>query len=173
MPIASGYNFSYLEFSDGDEPWGGPAPTGISGGLYSCDAGKDGVSNSLRLYNYGFSLPDSVINGIIVNIYCSSIRIGDEMYVKLYDGTTLVGTEKIGIWDEDQVFGNSTDMWGTSLTYDKINLTNFGIRLYGIGQSNGTILTVVNSEIIVDYDTDPDPTGGGGGSGNIFLFNIF
>ncbi len=168
MATVTSYNSSYIELSDGDESWSGTAPTGPSGGSHSCDVPQD-TSNSLRLYNYGFSIPDEAINGIIVNIYCSSSR-ADIMVVQLYDGTSLVGSTKNGVWNSNQIFGTSSDMWGTSLTYDKINLTNFGVRIYGTGIANGSSITLIRSEITVNYGAG-DP--GGGGSGTKFLFNIF
>ncbi len=149
MTSVTSYNSSYIEIVDGDETWSGTPPTGPSGGSLSCDVPND-TSNSLRLYNYGFSIPNEAINGIIVNIYCSSSRV-DIMVVQLYDGT-------------------SSDLWGSSITYDKINLTNFGVRIYGTGIANGSSITLIRSEIIVHYGAG-DP--GGGGSGGKFLFNIF
>ena len=161
MATATSYNSSYLEIPDGDETWTGTPPTGPSGGSLSCDV-PNNTSNSLRLYNYGFSIPNVVINGIIVNIYCSSSR-ADTMSIQIYDGTSLVGSPKSGVWNSNQVFGTGSDLWGTSITYSQINSSGFGVRLYGTGIAGGSSITIIRSEITINYTL----------SGQNFLFNIF
>lgn len=127
--------------SDGGENWSNP------GNITSDDSSYASVTtvgfgtsetNSLKAQNFGFALPNSTIDGIIVTVSArklsGSAEISDSTIQLLNASGTAVGSDKsTGIdWGTSfatKTFGGSSDKWSTTLTYSDINDSDFGVKI--------------------------------------------
>ena len=90
--------------------------------------------------------------------------------VFLLKGGSAVGTDHAGNvdWttsDTTPTYGNSTDLWGTTLTAADVNATNFGVRLKVKNNSATTTNTASVDYVSVTVYYDPIPTASVGTSG--------
>lgn len=95
-------------------------------------------SSLLRVINFGFSIPNSIINGIEVEIDKYSLAYGFEdskvRLVKLgnYVGNNYAkGFVKWNTTDTDTYtsYGGATDTWSSELTYSDVNDASFGVEI--------------------------------------------
>lgn len=118
--------------------------------------------------NFGFLIPSSAnIEGITIDIErfhdgtgSGSLKDNDIKLTK--DGLTAVGQNRKDATDWDDVesyhtYGNSTDMWGTSWTYDEINSSNFGIMIQLSKSQNGNRIGQIDHVRIIIHYIDPLP----------------
>jgi len=122
--------------SDPSTNWTTPGNTTVSDDAYAIY--DDNTQDDLQLTNFGFSIPaGSVIDGIVITREGHGTGSTD---VKRWfrigltkDGSTLVGTRKIGqqlpTTDDTVEIGNATDLWGTTWTVAEINATTFGVLI--------------------------------------------
>lgn len=120
------------------------------------------ISYYLIATDFNFSLPNSTINGIVVEIEKrdggGSGNIKDNM-VKIVKGGIITGNNNSsgGNWssvDTYSSYGSNSDLWGTTWTYTDINSSNFGIAISikknGAGTNDGE---VDNVRITIYYTT--------------------
>ena len=94
-------------------------------------------SDTYRTTNFGFSLPDCTIDGIIVEIDKYSSVFIEDISVKLVIFGNPIGDDKakIGIeWDWSDTdtytsYGGITDIWNSGLSYTNVNDATFGVQI--------------------------------------------
>jgi hypothetical protein len=134
---------SFFGFDD----WSGPSDGLASGGgvAFVQKAGTDDLGTyHLKATNFGFSLPDSTINGIEAFIRRSENSIvGADESVLLIVGGSLVGSNQaagssFGTYAvfNSQTYGSSVSTWGAGVAYTDVNASNFGVAWAGNGTSN-------------------------------------
>lgn len=106
----------------------------------SAGATGTGQSNPLTFTDLGFTIPsNSAINGIVVEIeahtYRDSVDDGFRVSATLVKNNAVTGTTKGPInlpttTNTFTTFGNSTDLWGATLTAADVNSANFGVEIY-------------------------------------------
>lgn len=128
------------------------------------NAAVTAVSDYLEATTFGFSLPTSdIIAGIKAQIqgYQSATATGASFTVQLLKNGNPVGTPKTGQIlpgsDGYITVGSSTDLWGTSWTFNDINGVGFGLLIQVINTSGTTITWNVDYVDITIYSS-----GGGG-----------
>jgi len=117
-------------------------------------------SSTIDLTNFGFSVAGAIA-GITVT-FDSSLTISTSLTVQLLYNGNVVGSSKVagGIKSLGTPFslGNSSDVWGSSLTAAQINSSSFGIRFVVISNSGSSRGANMNyARITID-------TSGGGSS---------
>jgi hypothetical protein len=123
--------------------------------------GKGSLSNTLRLTNFGFSIPvGATINGILVEIRMqgSNGKTKDQV-IQLRKLSGLVGANKArsnAIWPRNSAryirFGGSSDLWGTTWAYSDINNAAFGIDIVAKSRKNTALARVEFVRITVTYN---------------------
>ena len=123
------------EDRDGKKAWSNPSNITTEAGNTACNIGATTYSDWLRASNFGFQIPvGSTINGVVVEINNSALGISDSaLYLVGSDGVNM-GDNKAssniwGITASTATYGSSSDTWGATLSYAKINHSDFGIRL--------------------------------------------
>ncbi|WP_421895902.1 T9SS type A sorting domain-containing protein [Marinoscillum sp.] len=108
--------------------------------------GAGNMTNTLRLTNFGFSIPGgATINGILVEIRMQGPNgKTQDQTIQLRKSTGSVGTNKArrnSAWPKKNPrfirFGGSSDLWGTTWTSTELNNTAFGIDIVAKSR-NGT-----------------------------------
>jgi hypothetical protein len=123
--------------------------------------GKGSLTNTLRLTNFGFSIPvGATINGILVEIRMqgSNGKTKDQV-IQLRKLSGLVGANKArsnAIWPRKSAryirFGGSSDLWGTTWSYSDINNAAFGIDIVAKSRKNTALARVEFVRITVTYN---------------------
>jgi hypothetical protein len=142
------------------------------------------TTHYIKATNFGFAIPSgAIIRGIkvIPNGHSSNIWFG--MYIRLVKGGTIQSTElgsylstpavyfgdpPAGYPDgNNQSYGGSTYLWGTTWTRNDINSASFGVALYikheNLSQTPGIDETLYTGEARIDnlavtiYYDDPTP----------------
>jgi hypothetical protein len=130
-------------------------PTGFnSSGTYTSSgtetgtaaiSGYENVSDSLFVEGFGFSIPSSSsITGVTVTLkgYSASASID----AKLIIGGSVAGTLKqisLPTSEGSITLGSTTDLWGTAISADEVNSTEFGVCFTAPDEST--------SEIYLEY----------------------
>lgn len=177
--IASGPNFAGTGANvafpvAGDFDWDNPSNITADDSSYASInalyANQNLISNYLRASNFGFSIPsNATINGIVVGINRTSGATGSpgnggyDRAVRLVNASgSVVGDDKAiinTVWPTTfttQSYGGSSDMWGTSLTANDINDSDFGVVLAAEFQSaEGDGVTQVDFISVTVYYTQP------------------
>jgi hypothetical protein len=104
------------------------------------------ISQYIKATNFNFSIPlDAIITGIVVDIerFASVGSAIKDNSVKLVKGGSVVGVEKAiaSTWPTSEAFqsyGNSTDLWSTSLTPADVNSSSFGVAISVIALAAAT-----------------------------------
>ena len=147
----------------GTVAWSNPGNAISSNTQYSTVAVSAGaISNYLQTTNYGFSIPtEAIINGITVTIgrFESATASGTDVrdnVVKLIKGGVVSGTN-LAVTGTDWpttltalAYGGTANLWGTTLTPDDINASNFGVAL-AVNSSNSRTASVDYMQISVTY----------------------
>jgi hypothetical protein len=125
----------------------------------------------LILTNFGFAIPaDSVIKGVQANVVRRGYSTGSSPYVRdvsvlLYYGVYPVANcqNKASTTDwsltdfRGDIFGGTTDLWGTQLTPTIVNSSSFGLYLTCVaysssGPPNGTRAEIDGVSLTIWYD---------------------
>lgn len=140
---------------------------GIQAGpaAYADYGGGGGTTQYLACTNYGFQLPTSNINGIVVTLLHKGLAAtleqgaSDNRLRLTYGGSP--GTYDLAntgvAWDSDYelvTYGTATDTWDGLLTFTDINQSTFGCVLSAIIMKTGelgTVAWVTNVRITVYY----------------------
>lgn len=140
-------------------------PSGTAAG-FANSAGNTGHTNILSITGLGFNVPaGATITGIEVDIYRGANRAGavTDVNIQLLKAGSPVGSNKAksGAWPQilfnnynvppsggvEQIYGSSTDLWGTTWTPSDINNANFGVQIQANQASSSTTsagITYVN-----------------------------
>jgi hypothetical protein len=122
------------------------------------------LSQNLDATNFGFAIPaGSTIDGVTVRIErmassSSSIRDYD---VRLLKGGSVSGDDKASSsnWptsDSNATYGDSDDLWGTTLTSADVNSSSFGVTLKARNVSGSSRTASVDRiEVTVNYTGPP------------------
>lgn len=120
--------------------WGAPANATTSNNSYStCVLPADGLTNGLKLTNFGFSIPaGATIWGIEVTVEAkasgATIQNHGASIVKGgstdYSNSTHTGGTNLITSDANYTYGSSGDLWANSWTVADINSSGFGVELY-------------------------------------------
>jgi hypothetical protein len=141
-----GHSFTNLTLAGSDKPWLNASNANSSDNSY---ASFNDLSNQNGKYtdylvaaNFGFNIPAlAEITGIAVSIERAdpststadhSIRIVKNNIVSGSEhstGAMYSSTENFEIFDSQEGFGNSTDLWGETWTPADINSTGFGVAV--------------------------------------------
>ena len=125
--------------SVGTVAWSNPENAKVSDNSYAeLTTSSEADSEYLKATNFGFSVPGgSTIDGVEVSYedrFSGTPSAGDIKLVLFYNGS-VIGNPKDSdfVYDVDtiQTLGNSNDLWGATLTVDKINSSSFGVAYYG------------------------------------------
>lgn len=115
--------------------WTNPSNVVSNNTTYSTVALSNGQqADYLSATNYGFSIPsDATITGVQVDIKClvPSVMGGVNSNTKLLKAGSPVGNNLQIIpttTDQYLSMGDSSNMWGTSLTPAEANASNFGVQ---------------------------------------------
>jgi hypothetical protein len=141
--------------------WVNPNKAQVLDGVYAVAGVNPGTAQShyLNATNFGFSIPTgATINGVLLETYFTHSGSATDKSVKLVKGGTIGGTEhsastNLGGHDSSYFpYGNSTDLWGLTLTPADINASNFGavVSYQGI-PSTGGLVNVDHIRITVTY----------------------
>ena len=95
------------------------------------------VSHYLKATNFGFSIPDSIVNGIVVeierkeNTAGANIRDNSLKIVKggIISGDSLASASEWPTTEAYATYGGSTALWGLSWAYTDINDSGFGVAV--------------------------------------------
>jgi hypothetical protein len=185
-PLFPGTAANDASYGTGADPaWGTPNNAKTNDLLFSI-CSPLGLSNYLKLTNYGFTIPTgATIDGIVLEIsrkanVSSSITTGSRIMddtVKLVKGGTVSGTNKAltgtaNRWPTGEAiatYGSSSDLWGLTWTDTDINASNFGAVLAVVdNRGDGSETGSVNFFRITVYYT----ASGGGGSQSVTGFGI-
>lgn len=121
----------------GTQAWSNPGNAVSSNDIWA-EAANDvtEISNYLKITNFGFALPASIIEGIRVDIERSATGAGDseDYRIRLVKDGTIQTTDKAvaGIWpgtDAVASYGGTNDLWSGTWTKDDINNSGFGIAI--------------------------------------------
>lgn len=149
--------------SYGTEAWSNPSNATASDNSYAIVSivGAGALSSHyLKATNFGFTIPSTAtVVGITVTKegYFSGSG-GGNSNARLVKGGTPSGDVKINGFGAESVItvGNSSDMWGLTLTPDDVNASDFGVVLYtdmfagsncSIGIDHITITVTYNDSI--------------------------
>lgn len=127
--------------SYGSRAWVFPENSWTSNNIYTWCISTGFIPRTsyyLKVENFGFSIPDSTINGIEVSIdrYASFNNVilnTVDNVIKLVKGGSIVGNNladtvtKFPTSEATKTYGGSSELWGESWTYSDINSTNFGV----------------------------------------------
>lgn len=145
--------------SENANGWTNPGNVGSSSAVASITAAtfdSPDISEILVASNFGFSLPNSTINGITVEIRkrgYTSTNSGKDFRVQLSTSTAfsgLVGSNKAtaDVWPQTTLatttYGGSADTWSAGLTYSQINSSSFAVFV-------SAYANVANADIDVDW----------------------
>lgn len=123
--------------------------------------GAGNVTNTLRLTNFGFSIPvGATINGILVEIRMQGANgKTQDQIIQLRKSTGPIGTNKArknSAWPKKNPkyirFGGSSDLWGTTWTYSELNNTAFGIDIVAKSRNGTAAPRVEYVRITVTYN---------------------
>ncbi len=112
----------------------------VQDGNYVQSNSKDAIGQStevLKLDNFGFSIPsNATITGYTFHMYAKSTLASFgavlDQNARIIDASgSMVGTSQVtSAWepyDHDRDYGGSSNQWDTSLTYNDVNNSNFGV----------------------------------------------
>jgi hypothetical protein len=114
------------------------------------------MTASLILYDFGFVIPSgAVINGIQVSIEAHTDTINamylSSVYLGFYDGLNFVtkgsamyDTTYFTLIDSIYTVGSSSDLWGTTWTYNDINQSSFGCQITIYNNSSSSAYAYVD-----------------------------
>lgn len=146
----------------GTVAWTNAGNVAADDNVYATIAINNATSNYLQATNYGFSIPpEATINGIAVTIgrFQNATASGNDVrdnVVQLIKGGTIVGSNKAATgteWPTSEgiaSYGNSSDLWGTTVTPADINASNFGVAL-AVYTTNSRTASVDYIQISVTY----------------------
>jgi len=170
-----------------DVDWTNPKEIKASDNVYATATINNNYTYTGVCTNFGFSIPtDATIKGVVVKIEAKAATAARVQipYVKLIKTGSASGdnkgtTTKLTIGDVIYIFGDTTTIWGNTLTPSDINASNFGVEFScQETSSNNTVTKIDNITITVYYDLtrnyktnigvdqdDNTATTGGGGQG--------
>lgn len=131
--------------ADGGGPdvvWTNPNNAKVDDGVNATTGSGAGgwVSNELLLTNFGFTVPtNSVVDGVKME-FQRSYSSAQDMDIFLIKSGVTVGNDKAGtgVTAGDYIsYGNSNDLWGTTLTPAQVNASNFGVSIQVQNTSGG------------------------------------
>lgn len=135
--------------------------------LFSTSSLSSGQTTpKMQATNYGFTISaTAIITGIYAVVgrdsspALSTPRVRDSGIFLIKAGVQ-VGTNKANVtydWSNNnfQVYGGSTDLWGTTWTPAEINASNFGLQVQGVA-SGGSITAKLASLTVIVYYTIPE-----------------
>ena len=142
--------------------WINPANAALSDNSYAtCVVTKNSaISKYLKATNFGFNLPNSIINGILVEVElkASGGYIADYSARIVKGGIIQYGDDRwrSGQWpttDTYENYGSSSDLWGVSWDYSDINNSGFGFVLscYNTDADNDGTASIDHIRITVYY----------------------
>lgn len=157
--------------SSGFPVWSNPGNGRLDDGLFaSCNVTAGNNSGNLQMSSFGFSLPSTAtISGIKVEVKCKQGAPGTGDIIdggfKLLKAGVITGTARsaAGSWSTTstyRTYGGSSDLWGTTWTYNDINNPGFGVNI--VANEDGGInprTAYVDATRITIYYTIP-ATGG-------------
>lgn len=130
--------------------WTGPGNVTADDGTVANVSGLATAGDTtqyLHATNFGFAIPSgATIDGIEVRLNkyknTSGGAVIDDLDVILIKGGTRSGTGKDGAdWPADATnnedYGSSSDLWGTTLTDTDVNASNFGVAIRAECRSSG------------------------------------
>lgn len=113
-------------------------------------------TGDLRLKNYGFSIPsNATITGVSVVLGTSGYYEGSTGVRLTKNGTSPVGNAvaRVGNWSSGSVvYGNASNLWGTTLTPADVNSSSFGV-IANFDGNDGNEVYVHLARIDVAYTT--------------------
>ncbi|QDT46981.1 tRNA(Glu)-specific nuclease WapA precursor [Symmachiella dynata] len=161
------YAGSATQDSSGDEAWANLSnATGDTSSTFTVvEPNRNDLSHTLRLTNFGFSIPTgATIDGItaVLKTTGSDGPDNESTSVKITkNGTSSAGTGTIasGSWSGGTLtVGSDTNQWGTTWTAAEINASTFGLLIQVEGDSNGDEFNVYTANLKIDYTTGGSPT---------------
>lgn len=158
--------------SVGIRVWSNPDNVKTQNGVRAtASANGADITHFIKCTNFGFAIPsNSIINGVSVRIRRNSSEATysfKDYILKLIKGGAYSGNNKANTvtkwgstWDAEVTYGNSTDLWGNTLSASDINSSDFGVGLSAQDNGGSGVTAYVDViEITVSYTLIP-PSGG-------------
>jgi hypothetical protein len=163
---------------------GSPAWTASSGALADtvdasdniralCGIAASGVSGTLTITGFGFSVPAGTVDGIAVAIERRSTtnNVIDDNSIRLTKASSAVGDNKATAtkWplntDAVENYGGAADLWGTTWSVAEVNDAGFGIAIVADNTDAGATRSaqVDHVTITITYTA--------GGATNVAIFS--
>ncbi len=159
-------DISNSSFNGGTEYWSNLGNAATDNNNYTTIAnaaltigGTTRNSHYLTLKNFGFAIPEGhEILGVQVEIRrfsseSSSTNWTKDLDIRLINGSTIVGDNRANIsvnWPINEAateYGSNTDLWGTALSREEVNSSDFGVAIAAESRAAGLLLPTVISYI--------------------------